>query len=253
MARKTQPFHFLGFSHPNGTIVPDDVFDVLLPELSEAELRVLLYIIRRTFGFKKNSDAISLSQMVNGIQARDGRILDRGTGMTRRGVMKGAAGLIEKGIVTAEKRMSEDGVNSINVYSLRFKAEVGEGVGNVVPHGREQGSPGVGNEVPPQQTALQQTVKQNNVVKKTGQNNGKPAGQLDYLVTEIEKLTEDNHSRAMFRTLAATLPDAVIFQILAEIKQGQGIRNRGAVFVAAARKWLEHSAGEGDKLPDLAT
>ena len=50
-----EPFHFAGFSTPNTTAVPDDFFDVLAPNLSEAELRVLIYIIRRTFGFKKDS------------------------------------------------------------------------------------------------------------------------------------------------------------------------------------------------------
>ena len=57
---------FAGFSSPNYTQVPDELFDVLLPALSDAELRVLLYIIRRTFGFKRDADAISLSQMVHG-------------------------------------------------------------------------------------------------------------------------------------------------------------------------------------------
>ena len=64
-------FYYGGFTSPNGTIVPDDVFDVLLPRLSEAELRVLLYIIRRTFGFKREADAISLSQLVDGITTTD--------------------------------------------------------------------------------------------------------------------------------------------------------------------------------------
>ena len=36
------------------------LFDELLPYLSEAELKVLLYIVRRTFGFKKEADAISV-------------------------------------------------------------------------------------------------------------------------------------------------------------------------------------------------
>src|SRR5215218_3132523 len=144
-----QPFVYAGFPNPNGTLVPDDLFDVLMPELSEAELRVLLYIVRRTFGFKKTSDAISLSQMVGGVTARDGRVLNRGTGMSRRGVMKGCAGLIEKGVIRVEKRLSEQGDNEINVYHLRFRGEpepVGTsdgGVGNDVPYGREHGaSPG---------------------------------------------------------------------------------------------------------------
>src|SRR5215211_8005026 len=127
MPRKSNEtiFRYEGFPSPNGTVVPDDVFDVLMPELSEAELRVLLYVIRRTFGFKKDSDSISLSQMVDGVKTRDGRVLDRGTGMSRRGVMKGCAGLVEKGVIRVEKRLSEQGDNEINVYHLRFRA--GEG------------------------------------------------------------------------------------------------------------------------------
>jgi len=239
MTKTNRHFYYTGFSNPNGTIVPDDVFDVLMPELTEAELRVLLYIVRRTFGFKKNRDAISLGQMVNGIQVRDGRVLDRGTGMTRRGVMNGVAGLKAKGIVAVETQVSDDGVNQVNVYALRFKEPGEPGVGNDVPYGRERGSPGVGNDVPPQQTALQQTEEQNNVVGTGVATLGKPEGQLDYLVGEIETATGDTHSRRMFRTIARTLPDQVIFQTLAEIKQGQGIRNPGAVFVSASKKRWE--------------
>jgi hypothetical protein len=53
---------FLGFQFPTTTPVPDEVFDVLMPQLSGAELKVLMYICRRTFGFKKESDSISLHQ-----------------------------------------------------------------------------------------------------------------------------------------------------------------------------------------------
>src|SRR5689334_15708261 len=94
MNNTTSPkFHYKGFSRPNTTPVPDDIFDIIAPQLTEAELRVLLYIVRRTFGFKKESDAISLTQMVDGIKTKDGKVLDRGTGMSRPGVMKGCAGL----------------------------------------------------------------------------------------------------------------------------------------------------------------
>ncbi len=82
MARKQQldQFYFEGFESPNTTPVPDVVFDQLLARLGEAELKALLYIIRRTFGFKKDSDTISLNQICKGIVTRDGRVLDRGTG-----------------------------------------------------------------------------------------------------------------------------------------------------------------------------
>src|SRR5687767_7126295 len=96
-----EPFHYEGFSSPNGTIVPDDVFDVLLPRLTDPELRVLLYIIRRTFGFKRDSDNISLRQMVAGIRTRDGRVLDGGTGMSKASVARGLKGLTAKGVIIA--------------------------------------------------------------------------------------------------------------------------------------------------------
>src|SRR4051794_28640524 len=92
-------FHYDGFNSPNGTIVPDDVFDVLMPRLTDPELRVLLYIIRRTFGFKKDSDDISLRQMVEGIRTRDGRVLDGGTGMSKASVARGLKGLATKGVI----------------------------------------------------------------------------------------------------------------------------------------------------------
>jgi len=171
----TKDFFYSGFLSPNTTPVPDDVFDVIAPELTEAELRVLLYVVRRTFGFNRERDAISLSQMVDGITTRDGRILDRGTGMSRRGVMKGCAGLLEKGIITVEKRLAEQGDNEINIYSLRFREEQNgttiRGVGNKVPYGRERSTPGVGNEVAPQETVIQETgLDYSNIRKSTRSN-----------------------------------------------------------------------------------
>ena len=47
---------FRGYPGPNYTPVPDELFDEQLPDLSGAELKVLLYVIRRTFGFKRESD-----------------------------------------------------------------------------------------------------------------------------------------------------------------------------------------------------
>jgi len=116
-------FEYEGFRNPNGTIVPDDVFDVLMPRLADAELRILLYIIRRTFGFKKSSDDISLRQMVEGITTRDGRVLDSGTGLSKPTVARGLAGLREKRIIVATRNRSIERGNEATSYRLRFKGE----------------------------------------------------------------------------------------------------------------------------------
>jgi len=92
----------------------------------------------------------------------------------------------------------------------------------------------------------QQSAGRDNNVRKVFPSLGKPRGKVDYLVWEIEKITRDTHSKRMFAIIADALPDGIIFQILSEIKEGEGIRNRGAVFVAAAKKWI----GERKSTPD---
>ena len=74
---------FDGFISPNFTMVPDDFFNHVAPRLSGGEVKASLYIIRHTFGFKKESDNISLSQMLNGIVRKDGSRLDHGAGLSK--------------------------------------------------------------------------------------------------------------------------------------------------------------------------
>src|SRR5215218_1498682 len=102
MARrpKTDEFTFEGFESPTTTPVPDVVFDRLLSRLKEAELKALLYIIRRTFGFKKDRDPISFNQFLRGITTREGRVLDQGCGVKDRNTLRKALKSLEaKGIV----------------------------------------------------------------------------------------------------------------------------------------------------------
>jgi hypothetical protein len=82
MSKKSQsdPFQFEGFETPKSTLVPDVVFDRLLTKLGEAELKALLYIIRRTFGFKKDRDPVSFNQFLRGITTKDGEVQDEGCG-----------------------------------------------------------------------------------------------------------------------------------------------------------------------------
>src|SRR4029079_15081818 len=123
---------FQGFRFPNTTPVPDELFDELLADLSGAELKVLMYICRRTFGFKKGSDTISLSQIASGIVTRDGKILDKGTGLSKRHVQRALKSLEEKQAVTVHRQMDEQGVNEINTYSLHFV----EAIETQIPSGR---------------------------------------------------------------------------------------------------------------------
>jgi hypothetical protein len=155
------PFHFVGFSSPNTTSVPDDFFDVLAPRLAESELRVLIYIIRRTFGFKKESDTISLKQMVEGIRTRDGRVLDQGTGMSKPGVTKGVKGLVTKGVIMAIRNSSPERGDEPTTYRLRFRGDDQSApVITRFTRGEQRGLHGGGNDVTSQETDQQETDQQ---------------------------------------------------------------------------------------------
>src|SRR5918999_2114999 len=98
---------FPGFPFPNTTQIPNDVFDSLMPRLTGGELKVLLYICRRTFGFQKDSDCISLSQISKGITTKAGRVLDSGTGLCKRHVITALKTLEKKNIITVTRIVDE--------------------------------------------------------------------------------------------------------------------------------------------------
>ena len=115
-------FEFLGFSSPTYTQVPDEVFDQLLPVLKEAEIKVLLYIIRRTFGFKKTSDDISFNQFLKGITTRNGRQLDHGCGVKSSSTLNAALKSLEaKRIIHSRKLVDHKGAPKTTTYALRFR------------------------------------------------------------------------------------------------------------------------------------
>ena len=141
---------FRGFRSPNYTQVPDELFDELLPDLSGAELKVLLYIIRRTFGFKRDSDSISLSQITSGIETRDGEVLDRGTGLSKASVATAVKSLEARGVIVRTRRRSDQKGDEPTTYSL-----------NVVPVSKNQTPPGIKIGHPPvQELDTQETVNQ---------------------------------------------------------------------------------------------
>jgi len=190
-------FYYEGFSSPNGTIVPDDVFDVLAPRLKESELRVLLYIVRRTFGFGKNADAISLRQMTNGITTRDGRIIDHGTGMSRKAVVKGVKGLAEKGIITIERRYSRKGDSDTNIYRLRFKSH--EAVVTESNHPGYSKTPPAVTTGNPQDSVIQDSSLHNNITNKVVVTSQKEKN------TETAHLYKDLRSIGIHHNTAAKL------------------------------------------------
>jgi hypothetical protein len=112
---------FPGFQFPNTTQIPNEVFDSLMPHLSGGELKVLLYICRRTFGFRKDSDSISLTQIAHGITTKAGRVLDQGTGLSKRQVQRALRLLESRKVIEVTRKVDETGLHEINTYRLNVR------------------------------------------------------------------------------------------------------------------------------------
>ena len=117
---------FGGFYAPLYTQVPDVLFDEVMVYLTGAELKCLLYIVRRTFGFKKEADAIGLDQLTGGIVSRAGVRQDRGTGLARSTVLEALRSLKNKGLIESEEQRVTPIGSAPTVYRLRMAEGVPE-------------------------------------------------------------------------------------------------------------------------------
>jgi len=108
------------FSPINTTQVPDAVFDHWLAHLSDCELAVLLYIVRRTIGFGKPADIISPEQFCHGITTRDGTVLDEGCGVSKGKLYPALARLVGLGLITIERRVHPKKGNLPSRFALVF-------------------------------------------------------------------------------------------------------------------------------------
>ncbi len=114
---------FEGIRAPTYTQTPDEIFDWIMAFLTGAELKVLLYITRRTFGFKKSADAISIPQLCGGIVTRDGRRLDWGTGLERSTVLKALHSLETKNLIVRQQQDDPMYGSQPTLYALNIKVE----------------------------------------------------------------------------------------------------------------------------------
>lgn len=101
--------------YPNSTQYPNILFDEVMAFLTSDEWKVLSYIVRRTYGFLKKVDIISIGQMLNGFYKKDGTRADYGTGLSENRFYKALKGLIEANIVYRIKtgRYNKYGLNLI--------------------------------------------------------------------------------------------------------------------------------------------
>jgi hypothetical protein len=101
-------------------MVRDERIDELLADLWGAELKLLLFVMRRTFGFNRGRDRTSLAQMVHGVTTREGQVLHRGDGLTKPTLLGALRSLQAKGVPLAERRGFAAKGDEPTGYALRF-------------------------------------------------------------------------------------------------------------------------------------
>jgi DNA-binding transcriptional ArsR family regulator len=256
--------HFKGYSKPNYTPVPDELFDEQLPDLSGAELKVLLYIIRRTFGFKKESDNISLNQLLHGIITKEGVVLDRGTGLSKKTLLETLKNLVEKNLILTERRRSKEKGDEPTTYRLNIIGKTAENTNT--PRGVKS-IPGGGVKTTPhpsdknyttQDTVIQETVNNtvNGVVKGGVDKSvlrelpdlGDPLEKTEYIAKDIIlKALGDEKSLKFYELVAAKVPEQVIRETLAAVR-ADGARDPAKLFTYKIKQYaLERSRGEFEK------
>jgi hypothetical protein len=107
---------------PNSFQVPNAYVDEFFHLLTCEEKTVLIYFTLRILGFQKRQDRISLSQLVEGITTKSGKVLDHGTGLSRHGVLKALAGLRRYRLVlrVADNNPANEGV----LYGLQLDSNL---------------------------------------------------------------------------------------------------------------------------------
>jgi len=227
----------------------------VMPHLSEAELRVLLYIMRRTFGFKKAQDNISLSQMVDGITTHDGQALDRGCGLSKSAVAKGLKILSEKRIITVTRNQSREKGNLPTTYSLLYAGEMSKPVPLSIrkTRGCPPGGQGLVHETDTQETDQQETGRQeqfehsNDIPRMKNVDNLGITGYLDNLIVDISREFSDTahlasnckQARNIFTALdlgEEVFVEQYVYQARQKTKHQAKVRNKMAYFFATLRE-----------------
>ena len=96
---------------PNSFIIPNSVVDELMAEMSGVELKCYLFVIRKTKGWNKEFDAISLTQFI------------KFTGAGKTAVVDALKNLVELGLLVKKTGVRNTSVYAINLFGNQTSSE----------------------------------------------------------------------------------------------------------------------------------
>ena len=145
-----EPRVFGGFSQPkeNWSKLPNALIDALPLFTSEAELKVVLYVLRHTWGYHDENKRISIDEFSRGRKKRDGLRIDVGCGLTDNTIKDGLRRAIEHGFIEVDED-STDAARIKRYYKLRMLEDESRGSEVDPPHLGGQKLTPRGSEVDP--------------------------------------------------------------------------------------------------------
>src|ERR687889_541902 len=124
--RRRERTAFSGFDRPESNYfrMPNSWTDITAEIDNIAELKVVEYILRHTWGYQEYGlkKHITIDEFVNGRRRQDGGRLDKGTGLSERAVYDGLRKAVENGLIEEEVDDADRG-RVKKFYSLRMREE----------------------------------------------------------------------------------------------------------------------------------
>src|SRR5215204_2365530 len=125
--RRSERTPFSGFDRPESNFfrMPNTWTDITAEINNIAELKVVEYILRHTWGYQEYGvkKHITIDEFVNGRRRQDGSRMDKGTGLSERAVYDGLRKAVENGLIDEETDDSDRG-RIKKSYSLRMRENV---------------------------------------------------------------------------------------------------------------------------------
>jgi len=234
--REQEPV-FAGFVVPsqNWFKVPNEWTDITCAMKSLAELKVVEYVLRHTWGFQEYGVAkrISTNEFMHGRRRQDGTRLDLGTGLSNRSVIDGLRQAVEHGYLI-EERDDRDKGRVQKYYQLHMKnlqpdvKNLHRGVKNLHTSSKESSHRTEKDTVERNFTTVNGNHKTQSPVSQLP-NIEQPPEKCDLVVQDIVAALGDAHSERFYQLVAAKIPSEVIYQSLSEI-QADGAEDAAKVF-----------------------
>lgn len=216
---------FPGFVIPrqNWFRMPNNWTDITSRMASLAELKVVEYVLRHTWGYHEYglSKRISTNEFMHGRRRQDGSRIDQGTGLSNRSVIDGLRNAVEHGYLI-EERNDRDKARVKKHYQLHMKnlqpdvKNLHRGVQNLHSSG-EESSHRSEKDTPERHFTVNGDHTTHSPLRQL-RDLDQSKHQTDMIAEEILSELGDKHSARFYQLVAAKVPYDVIHQAFGEIK-----------------------------------